>query len=51
MVICWWNNGYFQVIAKHIAEELPFLATENIIMSMVKKGGNRQVGSASYVFM
>ena len=46
-----WNNGYLQVIAKHIAEELPFLATENIIMSMVKKGGNRQVSCASYGFV
>ncbi|MCL2182290.1 MAG: adenylosuccinate lyase [Chitinispirillia bacterium] len=33
---------YPQVIAKHIAVELPFMATENIIMEAVKKGGDRQ---------
>lgn len=31
-----------KVIEKHIAEELPFMATENIIMEAVKRGGNRQ---------
>ena len=31
-----------KVIEKHINEELPFMATENIIMEAVKKGGNRQ---------
>lgn len=30
------------VIKKHIDEELPFMATENIIMAMVKAGGDRQ---------
>ena len=30
------------VIAKHIAAELPFMATENIMMECVKAGGNRQ---------
>lgn len=30
------------VIARHIAQELPFMATENIIMAMVKSGGDRQ---------
>ncbi|CCB90813.1 Adenylosuccinate lyase [Waddlia chondrophila 2032/99] len=30
------------IIDKHIAEELPFMATENILMSAVKKGGDRQ---------
>ena len=30
------------VIKKHISEELPFMATENIIMEAVKRGGNRQ---------
>ena len=34
---------YEKVIAKHIAAELPFMATENIIMECVKAGGNRQV--------
>jgi adenylosuccinate lyase len=32
-----------QVIAKHIQQELPFMATENIIMACVKAGGDRQV--------
>lgn len=30
------------VIKKRLNEELPFMATENIIMDAVKKGGNRQ---------
>ncbi|MEL4105751.1 adenylosuccinate lyase [Oscillospiraceae bacterium WX1] len=33
---------YPKVIDKHIREELPFMATENIMMQAVKKGGNRQ---------
>ena len=33
----------FQVIERHILQELPFMATENVIMAMVKSGGNRQV--------
>ena len=33
---------YPKVIERHIAQELPFLATENIIMAMVKAGGDRQ---------
>jgi len=33
---------YQKVIEKHISEELPFMATENIMMDAVKKGGNRQ---------
>ena len=33
---------YPKVIAKHINEELPFMATENILMECVKAGGNRQ---------
>lgn len=33
---------YDRVIAKHIAAELPFMATENIIMECVKAGGDRQ---------
>jgi len=33
-----------QVIQRHIDEELPFMASENIIMAMVKDGGaDRQV--------
>ncbi len=30
-----------KVIARHIQEELPFMATENILMASVKKGGDR----------
>merc|ERR1719402_71401 len=30
------------VINKHIEEELPFMATENIIMAVVQAGGSRQ---------
>lgn len=33
---------YPAVIEKHIQQELPFMATENIIVAMVKKGGSRQ---------
>lgn len=33
---------YEKVIAKHLAQELPFMATENIMMECVKAGGNRQ---------
>ena len=31
-----------QVIARHIRDELPFMATENMIMAMVAAGGSRQ---------
>ncbi len=33
---------YPQVIAKHLREELPFMATENILMAAVAAGGDRQ---------
>ena len=33
---------YDKVIANHVASELPFMATENIIMECVKCGGDRQ---------
>ncbi|MBO5412511.1 MAG: adenylosuccinate lyase [Clostridia bacterium] len=33
---------YEKVIAKHVRAELPFMATENIMMECVKDGGNRQ---------
>lgn len=33
---------YEKVIEKHVMAELPFMATENIIMEAVKKGGDRQ---------
>ncbi len=33
---------YEKTIERHIAQELPFMATENIIMECVKAGGNRQ---------
>jgi adenylosuccinate lyase len=32
-----------QVIQKHLDEELPFMATENILMHCVAKGGDRQL--------
>ena len=34
---------YEKVIEKHLMSELPFMATENILMDAVKKGGDRQV--------
>ena len=34
--------GYDKVIHKHIMAELPFMATEAILMECVKAGGNRQ---------
>ncbi|XP_023297359.2 adenylosuccinate lyase [Lucilia cuprina] len=34
---------YPKVIERHISQELPFMSTENIIMAMVKAGGDRQV--------
>ena len=33
---------YPKVIEKHLMEELPFMATENIMMEAVKRGGDRQ---------
>lgn len=33
---------YDKVIYKHFMEEIPFMATENIMMNAVKKGGDRQ---------
>ena len=33
---------YPKVIEKHLREELPFMATENIMMDAVKAGGDRQ---------
>lgn len=43
-----WNNimeglvVYEKIIEKHIMAELPFMATEYVIMECVKAGGNRQ---------
>lgn len=34
---------YPKVIERHISQELPFMAAENVIMAMVKAGGDRQV--------
>jgi len=34
---------YPGVIEQHVREELPFMATENILMEAVKKGGDRQM--------
>ncbi len=33
---------YPNVISSHISAELPFMATENVLMAAVKAGGNRQ---------
>lgn len=33
---------YPKIIEKHLNDELPFMATENILMAGVKKGGDRQ---------
>jgi adenylosuccinate lyase len=33
---------YPNVIARHLREELPFMATENILMAAVERGGDRQ---------
>ena len=35
-------NVYPKIIEKHLNDELPFMATENILMYCVKQGGNRQ---------
>lgn len=34
---------YPKVIEKHIMDEIPFMATENILMNAVKRGGDRQI--------
>ena len=34
---------YPKVVARHISQELPFMSAENVIMAMVKAGGDRQV--------
>ncbi|XP_054718902.1 adenylosuccinate lyase-like [Uloborus diversus] len=34
---------YPKVIERHLKQELPFMATENFLMAMVKAGGDRQV--------
>lgn len=33
---------YEKVIEKHVYDEIPFMATENILMEAVKRGGDRQ---------
>lgn len=38
---------YPQVISRHVGQELPFMSAENVIMAMVKAGGDRQVESLS----
>ncbi|KAI8389331.1 adenylosuccinate lyase [Blakeslea trispora] len=40
--ICEGMVVYPKVIERRILQELPFMATENVIMAMVKKGGDRQ---------
>lgn len=42
---------FFQVIEKHISQELPFMTSENIIMAMVKAGANRQASHATLVVL
>ena len=40
-----WVDGlvvYPKVIEQHLMNELPFMATENIMMDAVKAGGDRQ---------
>lgn len=34
---------YPKMVEKHLKEEIPFMATENILMYCVKKGGDRQL--------
>ena len=41
-VVSGWQY-YPRVIARHLAEELPFMATETILMAAVAAGGDRQV--------
>lgn len=36
------GSVYLAIIKRHLDEELPFMATENILMYCVKKGGDRQ---------
>ena len=36
---------YPRVIERHVQQELPFMASENIIMAMVKEGADRQVSA------
>lgn len=38
------SNGsvYPKIMERHLREELPFMATENILMDCVKRGGDRQ---------
>ena len=42
---------YPKVIGRYIANELPFMATENFIMAMVKAGGDRQVYNTFDMFI
>jgi len=37
-----------KVISRNIEKVLPFMATENIIIAMVKVGGDRQVNISHY---
>jgi adenylosuccinate lyase len=40
--VCSGIQVYPKVIERHLMEELPFMATENIMMGAVKRGGDRQ---------
>ena len=42
LIICGGLVVYPKVIAQRVQRELPFMATENIMMAAVKKGGDRQ---------
>jgi adenylosuccinate lyase len=41
---------YPKVIERHIRQELPFMSAENIIMAMVKAGGDRQVYNSPRIY-
>ena len=42
---------YDKVIAKHLAQELPFMATENILMECVKAGGDISKKEKTAIFI
>ena len=42
---------YPSVINRHVMQELPFMATENVIVAMVKAGGSRQVYCHDYFYL
>jgi len=38
-----------KVISRNIEKVLPFMATENVIIAMVRAGGDRQVNIRNYI--